>query len=125
MAYSGTTAGTTLRNPYRLTAGGGLYTEGTGGSSVLSTAPQNPNAQGAQLWSYCSTNKTTDLNAGTAKTVTDGYYLGMRPGDVAMVTQFTSAGSSVILSFHVVATVNATAGTAVLSTGAIISSTYS
>ena len=129
MAYSGTTAATTLRNPMRLTAGGGLYSPSNGASTVssgLSTASETPNAQGAKVWSVCSTNLTTDWMGGTIGDITDGYELGMRPGDVVMATQFTSHGSTIVLSFHVVASVNSTAGTAILSTAAnsVLTSTY-
>lgn len=114
MAYSGTTAATSLANPFRLTAGGGLYGGGPSistNSSGLSTAPAAPNAQGAHVWSICSTNKTTDL---ASMEVTDGYELGMRPGDVVIATQFSSHGSSVVLSFNVVVTANSSAGTVTL-----------
>lgn len=110
MAYSGTTAGTTLANPPRCIAGPALY--GNIGTSVLTTAPAAPNAQGGNVWFYCSTNKTTDITADGF--FDDGFYLGMRPGDLVIATQFTSAGSTVIMSMHPVATVNSTAGTASL-----------
>ena len=110
MAYSGTTAASSLRNPPRLLNGGGLY--GQPASSGLSTAPESPNVQGGQLWMYCSTNLTTDVTA--SGFFADGAKLGMRPGDWVMVTSFSSAGSTVHGSLHLVATVNSTAGTASL-----------
>ena len=110
MAYSGTTAATTLRNPPRLVAGGALY--GQPASSGLSTAPDSPNTQGGQIWMYVSTNLTTDVTADGF--FSDGAKLGMRPGDWVMVTSFSSAGSTVHGSLHIVATVNSTAGTASL-----------
>lgn len=122
MAYSGSTATTTAANPPRLASHGGFYGP-SGATTGLSTAPNSPSNQGGRIWTYVSTNKTTDLNATGNTFFTDGYNLGMRPGDVVMAVQFTSAGSSLILSLHAVSGVS-TSG-ASLSTGAFISSTYS
>jgi len=127
MAYSGTTAATTLRNPWRHMGGGGLYGPSNAASTlssglVVAANMDVPNGQGANFWSLCSTNLTTDFNAGSAKTVTDGYTLGMRPGDVCFAVQVTSNGSSGLLSIHVVSVANSTAGTCTLSS-AFISST--
>jgi len=113
MAYSGTTAASSLRNPPRLVSGGALYGQPT--STGLSTAPSSPNVQGGQIWYYCSTNKTTDLTA--TGFFADGYNLGMRPGDLVIATQFTSAGSSVIMSIHPVTVVNTTSGAVSVSAG--------
>lgn len=125
MAYSGSTAATTSKNPPRLISMGGLYgrSGGINGTTGLTTAPTEPNAQGGGLWAYVSTNKTTDMNAASNTFFSDGDDIGMAPGDVVMAVQFSSAGSSAILSFHVVTGVS-TSG-ASLSTGAVISSTYS
>jgi hypothetical protein len=125
MAYSGSTAGTTSRNPARLISEGGMYgrSGGVNGTTSLTSAPAEPNAQGGRLWAYVSTNKTTDMNAASNTFFADGDDLGMAPGDVVMAVQFTSAASSAILSFHVVTQVST--GGAGLSTGGIISSTYS
>ena len=113
MAYSGTTAASSLANPPRCIAGPALY--GNQGTSGLTTAPGSGNTQGGNLWSYCSTNKTTDLIV--AGFFSDGYALGMRPGDIVMAIQFTSAGSSVLLSVHPVTVVNSTSGVATVSAG--------
>ena len=128
MAYYSSTEASTLANPWRLTAGGGLHTMSRAASSIssgmvvpTSTAIDMPASQGANFWSLVSTNLTTDFNAGTAKTVTDGYNLGMRPGDVCFGVGMTSNGSSGLLAIMVVASVNSTAGTAVLSSAAITS----
>lgn len=125
MAYSGSTAATTLANPPRMISAGALYgrSGGVNGTTSLTSAPAEPNAQGGGLWAYVSTNKTTDMNAAGNAFFGDGDDLGMKPGDVVMAVQFTSAASSAILSFHVVTQVS-TSG-AGLSTGGIISSTYS
>ena len=129
MAYSGSTATTTAANPPRLVSMGALYgpagsptTGASNGTTGLSTAPAEPNAQGGALWTYVSTNKTTDMNIAGNSFFSDGDELGMRPGDVVCAVQFSSAGSSMVLSFHAVATVS-TDG-AGLSTGAIFTSTF-
>ena len=122
MAYSGSTAASSAANPPRLSSHGGFYGP-SGETTGLSTAPNSPNNQGGQLWTYVSTNLTTDLNATGNTFFSDGDDLGMRPGDVVLAVQYTSAGSSLILSLHAVSGVS-TSG-ASLSTGAFISSTYS
>lgn len=119
MAYSGTTAATSLRNPPRCVAGGGLYGV-VGNSTGLSTAPEAPNNQGGSLWFYNSTNLTTDLTA--SNFFSDGYYIGMRPGDMVFGQQFSSAGSSVT-TFQGSVTGVSTDG-ASLSTGSLITSTF-
>lgn len=118
MAYSGTTAATTLVNPPRRIAGG-LATPPQ--STSLTTNPTaGPGAQGGNIWYYCSTNATTDLTASAF--FTDGWYIGMRPGDMVMGAQFTSAASSVITFWGAVASAS-TAG-ASLSTGSLVTSTF-
>lgn len=119
MAYSGTTAATSLANPPRqlLTAGFNALP----GSTGLSTAPASPNGQGGALWFYSSTNLTTDLTA--SGFFSDGKNLGMRPGDMVMGVQFTSAGSSVT-TFYGAITAITTAGAASLSTGSLMTSTF-
>jgi hypothetical protein len=74
-----------------------------------------------QVWLYSSTNLTTDLVA--ANFFTDGFYLGMRPGDIVIGSQYTSAGSSRI-SFQGVISAATTAG-AQMSTGSVMTSTFS
>lgn len=109
MAYSGTTAATP--NPPVLVASG----LGIGrGSSALT-------GQNKQVWLYNSTNLTTDIVA--ANFFSDGWYLGMRPGDIVMGTQYTSAGSSV-LSFLGSISSASTAGAA-FTTGSLMTSTFS
>jgi hypothetical protein len=108
MAYAGSTAATP--NPPVLVASG----LGIGrGSSALT-------GQNKQLWLYNSTNQTTDIVA--ASFFTDGWYLGMRPGDIVIGTQYSSAGSSVISFVGSISAVT-TAG-ATLSTGGLMTSTF-
>jgi hypothetical protein len=117
MAYSGTTAGTTSSNPPRQIFAGMANVPQTTG---LSTAPASPSNQGGGLWYYSSTNLTTDIVA--SNFFSDGYYLGMRPGDAVFGVQFTSAGSSVTTFFGAVTGVS-TSG-ASLSTGSLVTSTF-
>lgn len=107
MSYSGSTAATP--NPPVL-MGGGL-------ASRSSTALTGNNKQ---LWLYTSTNLTTDISASAF--FTDAYYLGMRPGDIVMGTQYTSAGSSVITFQGSLSAVTTSGGT--LSTGGLMTSTF-
>jgi hypothetical protein len=117
MAYSGSTAGTTLANPPRMLVAGLANTPQTTG---LTTAPAASGGQGGGLWYYCSTNATTDVTASAF--FTDGYYLGMRPGDMVDVVMFTSAGSSAVYGRGPIVGVS-TSG-ASLSTGSFITSTF-
>lgn len=107
MAYSGSTAATP--NPPQC-----ISQPLTRGSSALT-------GNKSQLWLYQSTNLTTDLTA--AGFFSDGYTLGMRPGDVVMGSQYTSAGSSVITFQGSIASVT-TGGAASLSTGSLMTSTF-
>lgn len=93
MAYAGSTAASSVANPPRCIAGGALYGV-PGDTTGLTTAPDSPNNQGGSVWFYSSTNKTTDITA--SNFFSDGYRLGMRPGDLIQGNWFTSAGSSVI-----------------------------
>lgn len=120
MAYYGATAASSLANPPRCIAGGGLY--GVAGDTTgLTTAPESPNNQGGSLWYYASTNLTTDVFA--TGFFTDGKDLGMRPGDLVMGVQFSSAGSSVQTFFSAVTAIS-TAGAVSVSTGSQITSTF-
>lgn len=118
MAYSGTTAATSLSNPPRqvLSASMSMVVGTTG----LSTAPAAPGGQGGGLWFYSSTNLTTDLTA--TNFFSDGKALGMRPGDAVYGVQFTSAGSSVTTFMGAITGVS-TLG-ASLSTGSLMTSTF-
>ena len=118
MAYSGSTAASTLANPPRQLIAGIASPMGTTG---LSTAPASPGNQGGGLWYYASTNLTTDLVA--SGFFSDGKALGMKPGDMVMGVQFSSAGSSVTTFQGAVVSIS-TAGAASLSTGSLVTSTF-
>lgn len=119
MAYSGTTAATSLANPPRQILTGGF--NALPASTGLSTAPASPNGQGGALWYYSSTNLTTDLTV--SGFFSDGKTLGMRPGDMVMGVQFSSAGSTVTTFMGAIVSVS-TAGAASLSTGSLMTSTF-
>lgn len=115
MSYSGSTA--TNPNPPRLLVGQVASIPETTG---LSTTTATQHQQGGQLWFYSSTNLSTDVLA--SNFFTDGKNLGMRPGDVVIGNQFSSAGSSV-QTFICTVTGVSTSG-ATLSTGASLTSTH-
>lgn len=108
MAYSGTTAASSVANPPIRIAG--AVGQGFNTSSTLGT--------GGGVWLYTSTNGTTELVSTTF--FTDGYYLGMKQGDVVFATG--STGSSAYLTIGVLGAVT-TAGTGIASTNGSVSST--
>ncbi len=108
MAYFGTTAASSVANPpMRLggSLGGGLNQTSTTGA-------------GGSVWLYGSTNPSTDLTS--ANFFTDAFYLGMRQGDLVM--WFGSSGSSGFCGLGQLGAVT-TAGAAIGSSGAFLSST--
>ncbi len=127
MAYFGTTQLSSVANPARQLVAPFATNPALVGSTMFlttqgSTASNNPNAPGGAgggLWFYASTNLTTDITA--TNFFSDGFYLGMRAGDVVIGAQFSSLGSTVQSFLGVIVSVS-TAG-ASLSTGSLISST--
>lgn len=114
MAYSGTTASSSVANAPNLVAssiGGRL----TAGSSATVGA-------GGAAWLYSSTNLTTDMTV--AGFFTDAYYIGMKQGDIVFGAQASSAGSTTQIAYMGVLGAVSTAGAA-LSTGGTITSTFS
>lgn len=108
MAYSGTTAASSVSNPpVRLvgTVGGGLNTLSTAGT-------------GGSLWLYNSSHSSTQLT--DTNFFTDAYYMGMRQGDLVFFCG--STGSSAGVGFGILGAVT-TSGAALASTGGIVSST--
>jgi len=108
MAYSGSTASSSVANPPSL-IGGPL----TRGSS------SGPNPRGGQTWHYTSTDGSTVTSASAY--FTDAWYLGMRPSDVIFGTYQSSVGSTDRYSYRLIVTSVTTAGavcsTAQMSTG--------
>lgn len=125
MAYLGSTQATSLANPPRLLVGSGVFS-GNFGSTVLSTAVPSDgsrsayNIQGGNVWLYISSHGSTEVMA--SNFFTDAKQLGMRPGDIMLGMQWTTAGSSIVMYLGGIATVS-TAGAA-LSTGGTMTSTF-
>lgn len=114
MAYSGTTAASSVANPPNLIAsslGGRL----TAGSSATVGA-------GGNVWLYSSTNLTTDMTV--ASFFTEAFYIGMKQGDIVLGAQASSAGSTTQIAYVGVLGAVTTAGAA-LSTGGTMTSTFS
>jgi hypothetical protein len=128
MAYFGSTQLSSIANPPRQLVAPFATNPALPGSTQFlstqgSTAANNANAPGGGgggLWVYSSTNLTTDLTA--SNFFSDGFYLGMRAGDLVLGNQFSSLGSSVITFTGSIVSVS-TAG-ASLSTGTLITSTF-
>jgi hypothetical protein len=128
MSYYGTTQLSSLANPPRqLIAPFATNPALVGSTEYLSTQgstaannPNGPGGGGGGLWFYASTNLTTDLTA--ANFFSDGFYLGMRAGDVVMGVQYSSLGSTVTTFQGAIVSVS-TAG-ASLSTGSLMPSTF-
>lgn len=118
MAYYSSTEASSLSNPPRLVVG---RLQGVPGTTGLSTANPGQGSQGGSLWYYCSTNTSTELQSSTF--FTDGWYLGMRAGDILMAGSFSSAGSTVNVSIGMI-TAASTSGCG-LSTGSVITSSFS
>lgn len=128
MAYFGTTQLSSVANPPRqLVSPLAVNPVLTGSTQFLSTQgstaanyPNGPGGGGGSIWSYVSTNLTTDLTA--ANFFSDGWQLGMKAGDFVMGAQFTSLGSSVIGFTGIIVSVST--GGASLSSGALMTSTF-
>ena len=128
MAYFGTTQASSIANPPRSLIAPFAANAALAGSTMFlstqgSTAANNPNAPGGGgggLWFYASTNLTTDLTA--TNFFSDGFYIGMKPGDIVQGAQFSSLGSSVTTFVGAIVSVS-TAG-ASLSTGSLMTSTF-
>lgn len=118
MAYYGSTASSSLANPPRKLIEGIAAVQGTTG---LTTDPAVPGGQGGAIWAYVSTNLTTDITA--ANFFSDGKELGMRPGDLVIGAQFSSAGSSVQTFIGAITQVSSSGAS--LSTGSVMTSTFS
>lgn len=117
MAYQSSTVATTASNPpVNMTSGIGI---GRGSTGLTG------NNRG--IWFYNSTNLTTDICAAANQPFfTDGYYLGMRPGELVVGTMYTSAGTTAsagVVSF-VASVIAVTTGGASVSTGSMMTSTF-
>ena len=130
MAYYGTTAASSVSNPPRCLVAPFATNPALVGSteylqSQLSTASNNNNAPGGGgggLWYYTSTNLSTDLVS--ANFFSDAFYIGMRAGDIVMGAQIATSAGTTLVTYMGALTAVTTAGSA-LSTGTLISSTFS
>ena len=111
MAYYGTTAASTDRNPPICLTGGlaqpsrNTYNSVLSPSSVQSTAAY---VGGGNVWYYRSSDSSTI--ACSAGYFTDGLQLGMKTGDAMIYVHQSSYGTSPDLAFGVLVSSNSTAG---------------
>ena len=124
MAYSGSTELTSVANPPRQIAHGGAPIANARGAmtGLVNTTAQStaPYVGGCSLWYYCSSDSATI--ASSPGYFTDGLALGMRSGDVLMVVNQSSWGTSPSFSLGVIVTTNSTAGFNLTQGGVIQSS---
>ena len=111
MAYVGTTAASTDRNPpMNLTQAFAGPSRNTY-NSVLSPTTAQSTANyvgGATLWYYRSSDSSTI--ASSPGYFTDGLQLGMRTGDAIMMVTQSSYGTSPSIALGVIVSSNSTAG---------------
>lgn len=81
MAYSGSTAASSVANPPTPMI-----------TNIARGSTDGPNPRGGTLWFYHSADGSTVVSA--ANYFTDAYYLGMRPGDVVFGSYSSSVGST-------------------------------
>ena len=84
MAYSGTTAASSVANPPSRVSHGSLTQRSIRESTSV--------AEGKSLWMYNSTNLTTDV--GDSSFFSDAARLGMRNGDVMIVASHSTESST-------------------------------
>jgi len=119
MAYSGTTAASSVANPPVLLSRLAGARSILGTSSLTAWSSGVTRAGGLGLWQYISTNLTTDLTG--AGFFTDGQQLGMQVGDLLLNAQYTSAGSSFIVLLGILTTTNSSGGFNLTTLGSISS----
>lgn len=113
MAYLGTTAASSVANPPNRLGHGLLSQRNTGESTSVT--------DGGSLWTYTSSNLTTDLFA--ADFFTDADQIGMRNGDIVIAATFSTESSTG--SILVIGTITGVSSAgAHLSTGGTITSTF-
>jgi hypothetical protein len=121
MAYSGTTAATSLQNPV-IRIGGGMSNQTRYQSSASNAAVAAGQGGGNQLWFYSTTDVSSSLFASGA--IADGYELGMKTGDAVIISCFISTvTSSGTITLGLVSSVSTTGGGTQLSSGSFMSST--
>lgn len=122
MAYSGSTAASSVANPPILLVSAGLSPTLNASGNVVGSSAQTTAtfAGGNALWRYTSSDATT-LTKG-AGYFTDGLALGMKNGDAIIIVEQSSLGTSPVVSMGVLVTTNSTAGFNCASGGVITSS---
>jgi hypothetical protein len=114
MAYSGTTAATSVSNPPSRVD-----------NSLLSQRNINEStsvANGGSVWTYTSTNLTTDL--ATANFFSDAKALGMRTGDIVIAATYSTESSTGMELVIGMITGVSTSGAALSTANGLISSTF-
>ena len=121
MAYSGSTAASSVANPPILMIGMGPTPTLNASGNVLGSSAQTTSAftGGNNLWKYNSSDGSTLLQG--VGYFTDGLALGMRNGDILISVSQSSLGTSPTCQIGVLMTTNSTAGFNV-ATGAAIQS---
>ena len=108
MAYSGTTAASSLQNPPVLLARGMGVLTSTLAAVVGATTPLKQTG-GTGLWIYQSLDGATITSS--IGYFTDGEQLGMRNGDFILISAATAAGSTTVgIALGLLMTTNSTAG---------------
>lgn len=122
MAYSGSTAASSVANPPIALIAAGITPYNNASANVLGSSLQTtqPFNGGNQVWRYTSSDASTLAQA--AGYFTDGLQLGMRIGDIIFIVAQTSLGTSPTMNVGVLVTTNSTAGFNVAIGAAIASS---
>lgn len=113
MAYFGSTKDSSVANPPNRVDSGLLSMRNINESTSV--------AEGGALWTYTSSNLTTDVTA--SNFFTDAQRLGMRNGDILLASSFSTESSTGHIIMIGMITGVSTSG-ANLSTGGTITSTH-
>lgn len=122
MAYSGSTAASSVANPPICITGGGLSPSLNASANVLGSSLQStaPYVGGNSIWRYTSSDASTLLQG--VGYFTDGLALGMKIGDVLINVRQSSLGTSPSVVMGVLVTTDSTAGFNLALGGVIASS---
>lgn len=122
MAYSGSTAATSVANPPICITGAGLSPSLNASANVLGSSLQTttPYVGGNSIWRYTSSDASTLLQG--VGYFTDGLALGMKIGDVLINVRQSSLGTSPSVVMGVLVTTDSTAGFNLALGGVIASS---
>lgn len=116
MTYVGTTAASSVANPPNRISQGLLSQRNRGESTGT--------VNGGALWTYTSSNLTTDLTATAGGFFTDGALLGMRNGDILISASFsTESSTGYFVLIGVISGVSSTGDSASVSTEGFVTST--